>query len=250
MKSSLHRIMLLFLSFLLAGSALAACSSPNNQPQVQETRVPTQISLPTTSPASEAKPGSEDSKNAVIQALLLIATRANRMDVTTVLADGSSQVSSIEFVPPDRKRILDVNSGMEYLIIADKVYSRSGPMAEWSETPIPASTFMGDNPPSVQTIGQGLSDETMVGEDTLDGKQVTLYRFNQATTTNGVDLHNQTELWVGVDDGLPYKMVIDGEVLSASVDPITGESLPSAAQAQTTTMISFDPTLTIEAPAP
>jgi hypothetical protein len=86
--------------------------------------------------------------------------------------------------------------------------------------------------------------------DILDGKDVTLYSYNSTNTTNGVQLKSQTELWVGKADGLPYKMIVNGEVLSASMDPVTGENKLSAAQAISTTDITFDPTITIAAPNP
>jgi hypothetical protein len=45
-------------------------------------------------------------------------------------------------------------------------------------------------------------------------------------------------------------MIIDGEILSASVDPETGESKMQAVPALTTTLIEFDLTLSIDAPIP
>jgi hypothetical protein len=43
-------------------------------------------------------------------------------------------------------------------------------------------------------------------------------------------------------------MVINGEVLSASTDPASGESKLQAVQAQTITRVTFDPAIRIEAP--
>jgi hypothetical protein len=96
-------------------------STPTTQPKIFESITPTQTVLPTITQTFQSTSGGDDVKNAVIQALLALTTQANRMDVTTVLKDGTSQVSSIEFVPPDRKHILDVTSGIEYLIVNDKV---------------------------------------------------------------------------------------------------------------------------------
>jgi hypothetical protein len=96
-------------------------STPTTQPKIFESITPTQTVLPTITQTFQSTSGGDDVKDAVIQALLALTTQANRMDVTTVLKDGTSQVSSIEFVPPDRKHILDVTSGIEYLIVNDKV---------------------------------------------------------------------------------------------------------------------------------
>ena len=81
-------------------------------------------------------------------------------------------------------------------------------------------------------------------------RPVKLYRYRSTTKSGDLELHGQTVLWVGQVDGLPYKMVVDGETLAVSNDPATGESKTQAVNAQTTTLIVFDPSLRIESPMP
>jgi hypothetical protein len=227
-----------------------AISTPTTQAKLVETTAPALVVLPTASPIIQPTPGGDEANSPVIKALLSLTTQPNLMDITTVLSDGTTQVTSIEFVPPDKKHILDVNSGVEYLIAGGKVYSRSSPMGEWAITQMAASSFLGDQPTTSQSIADSISNVQVLRKDTFDGKPVTIYSYDSTTTSNGQDLKSHNELWVGEADGYPHKLVANGAILSASTEPNSGESRLSPVQAQTTTMITFDPSINIEAPNP
>jgi hypothetical protein len=243
MKKELNYIVLVTVCLVSLGIAVTSCQS-------QAGSVATNPPMPAASPTVEPTPSGDEIRDTITNALLALNTQSNRMDVITIPADGNTQTSTIEFVPPDRKHIVDLNSGVEYIVIGQKVYMKTGASGNWEETQIPASTFLGEGEVSGQTIGETISDVQLVRDDTLDGRAVRVYSYNSTTTASGVELHSQTELWVGVSDGLPYKMVINGEVLSASTDPTSGESKIKAAQAQTSMLITFDPAISIESPIP
>jgi hypothetical protein len=84
----------------------------------------------------------------------------------------------------------------------------------------------------------------------LDGKAMGVFSYATTTQPSGVTLHSQVELWVGQVDGLPYKMIVDGETLKISMDPATGENKASAEKSLSTSLIVFDPSIKIEAPIP
>lgn len=250
------RITLVSIFFVLSSILMSACGaqavSPSNPAQSAAAQAPAEGQAVSTATHQPTQPAlsADSAKDAIIFALQALFTQTNSMQVTTTLADGSTQDTVINFVPPDRKQIIDNSSGIEYIIIGQAVYSKDPAANQWLETSIPASTFMGDDSQTQQNIGDSISEIQVLPPTSSDGKSYHVVRYLSTTTTNGIDLHSQTELWLGESDGLAYKMITDGETYVASTDPATGESKAFAVQAQTTTTITYDPQLTIEAPIP
>jgi hypothetical protein len=193
-------------------------------------------------------PSSEQARTAIIQAFLALNTQPNRMDVTTLQDGGQTKTNLIEYVPPDRKHITSPEEGVEYLAIGDKVYVYTSAAGKWEETQIPAATFFGDQPVTESSIAQTISQAEFLRKESLNGKAMLVYGYLSTTHSSDIELLSQAELWVGEADGLPYQMVTDGEILAASTDPASGESKLAAVPALTTTIIVFDPTLSIEPP--
>jgi hypothetical protein len=225
---------------LMVSLALAACQSPG------AAAVSTQATAST--PAATVPgptPDAQQAQDAIIKALLALSSHANRMDVTTALKGGQTDKSQIEFIPPDRKHI--TGGGAEYIVVGDKVYAKMSDSAGWQQTQISATTFIGDKP-TPESIGKTIGRPQFVGADVLDGKPALVYRYVSTTTSGGVQLHDETKLWVSQKDGLPLKIVADGDALSVVTDPSTGVGKTQAVSAETTTLIHFDPSLKIEAP--
>ncbi len=193
-------------------------------------------------------PSTEAARRIIVHALLLLNTKPNRLDNSTVGADGQTHQNVIETIPPDRKRIVD--NGTEIIVAGGKVYLKDSATAPWQEVDIPASTYLGDMPSTEEALGTFVEGGEFVRSDALEGRAVGIFRYSTTSEASGVSLHNETELWVGQEDGLPYKMVVDGETLAVSVDPATGNNKASAQKALSTMMITFDPSLKIEAPLP
>jgi hypothetical protein len=189
-------------------------------------------------------------KTVVTNALFTLSTSQYRMDVTTVLSDGKAQKSMMEYIPPDTKHILEESTGMEYIIIDQIVYVKADAESGWRETQIPASLYLGEIEQTPESIGEGIKEADLLRTEILDGKAMTVYGYNSTTITSGIELQNQTELWVGDEDGLLYKMKISGDILASYPDAATGEFIYSAEQALTTTLITYDPALKIVAPLP
>ena len=243
MKTTLNSIKPIFVCLVLVGG-MAACQLRNVSPTVSVN--PTETHLFTETPILAPTPSAEEIRTAIINALLTLYTKPNRIEVSTVLGDGKAQNNVIEFIPPDRKHV--TGDGAEYIVIGEKVYAKTGGNAKWEETQIPASSFLGDKVISAKTLGETIDELNPVRRAQLDGKSVIVYSYSSTTTTGDIELHNQTELWVGETDGLPYKMIIDGENLSVSTDPKTGESKFEAVKALTTTLIVFNSSISIELP--
>ena len=254
LRSGIHSLLLCIL--LLA--VLVAC----NQTPAESDVIPaaTEPKSPPTAPSdtpitvSPVEPGSqspEEIQAVLVNALMALNERPNRMDVSTLLVDGGeTRTNLIEFVPPDRKRIVSEQEGIEYIIVDNVVYARTETSGDWQQTALPASTFMQESDVTEESVASTISDAKFLRTDTLDGKPVNVYSYHSSAGTSEVEVENQIELWIGVQDGLPYKMYMDGQILSAWTNPSTGRSELKAVQAVTTTLIDFDDSLTIEAPIP
>lgn len=168
------------------------------------------------------------------------------MTVTMALQDGTTSTNIIEFVPPDRKRIISPEVDMEYVIIGETVYMKVAGV--WATAQIPAATFMGE-PVSEESLTASISEPQFLRLDELDGMPVVVYGYQSTTLSSGIELHSQVELLVGLGDGLVYQMITDGETLSVSTDA-NGQSVSLAVPALSTTRIEYDPALTIEPPLP
>jgi hypothetical protein len=226
--------LLLLLACLTLSIPLAACAAANAEKN--------------TLPSAEGTPSAEEARGVIIHAIFLLNTMPNRLTNTTVTADGQTHQSIIETIPPDRKSI--TGDGTEIIVAGGKVYLKSSETAPWQLIDVPASTYLGDMPPTEEAVGATVEGGEFVRSDTLDGREMGVFHYASTSVVGGVSLHNQTDLWVGQEDGLPYKMVIDGETLAVSVDPATGENKAMAAKALSTVLIAFDSSQQIEAPLP
>ena len=253
MGNKRYRVMLAI--FCIAFVGISACQpqereepSANTSPlqTVTSAVVPTSSSLPTVTQA--ATPNADEIHASIIDALLALNNKSNRMDVTTVSGDGKTATNVIEFIPPDRKHIISIEENVEYIVIGEKVYAKTGTSGKWEATQIPSSAFLGEGEVTAEMIDEMISEVQWMRWDEIEGKAVQVYGYISTTNSSDIELHSQTELWVGVEDGLPYKMVIDGEILSVSTDPTTGESHSAAVKALTTTVIDFDDGIRIEPP--
>lgn len=252
MKNKLFRILLVVTWFLVFGWTASCQSQRTDMPEtpIVTTAVPSSIpeALPTATSSIKPTPDADEAQAAIFQALLALNTQPNRMESTTIPDGGQAQTNVIEFVPPDRKRITNPGDGVEYIVIGQVVYAKTSTTGTWEETKIPASTFMGEAEVTEETLAPTVSDAQFVRRDVLDGKAVMVYSYLSATRSGDIELHSQTELWVGEVDGLPYQMTINGEILSASTDPATGETKLQAVPALANTLIAFDTTIIIETP--
>lgn len=261
MKISLHRPLFVFI-FIFILVFTAGCQAQELPPVGQEqptqevpatpepsaTPVPTATptEAPTATPTETPLPDAEQSRATIVQSMLALNSQPNRMTVTTTLQDGTTSTNIIEFVPPDRKRIVSPDVDMEYVIIGEVVYMKVAGM--WITAQIPATTFMGEAT-TEETLTSTVSEPQFLRLDELDGRPMVVYGYQSTTVSEGIELHSQIEMWIGLADGLVYQMVTDGETLSVSTDA-NGQSVSLAVPAHTVTMIEYDSAISIEPPIP
>lgn len=261
MNRKLNRILVEFVCLAIFG-LMISCQSQNinpptetaipvqkftSTPEPSPSPLPTQPPLPSAASTLTSTPGVDEILTSVVNALWVRNTKAHRMNCTSVFEDGNTQKYMNEFVPPDRKYVIYYDQDVEYIVVGDKVYINEGG-SEWEATQLPAANFMRNIEETTQEISESLHDVQRVREDMLGGKGIVVYKFNSVSTYNNIELSSQTELWVGEADGLPYKMLIDGEIAASRNNPDTGESEAYAARSLTTCLLEFDSTISIEPP--
>ena len=241
MNTRVNRLRILIACTLIAG-LLAACQPPPASPTagVQPTLT---ASIPTLEPTL----GAAEIRATIINALWMLDKQPNRMESTTVPTGGQASTTVIEYIPKDRKHI--VTSDAELIVAGGKVYIKTSGRGVWQEEPqVPAATYLGDGNVSDKTIDPTIGSPTFVRSDALDGKPMLVFSYASTTHSGDIELHSQTELWVGKADSLPYKMIIDGDILGMATDSITGTTKSVAVKALTTVLIVFDPSIQIEPP--
>lgn len=226
----------------------SATPQPSATPEPTATPQPTSTptEAPTATPTETPLPSPDQARAAIIQALLALNSLPNRMTVTTTVEGSQPSTNVIEFVPPDRKRIISTEVGMEYIIVGEMVYVKI--VGTWATTQLPAATFLGEVATEA-TLTASISDPQFLRLDELDGQSMIVYGYYSTTLSGGIELHSQVELWVSLADGLAYKMIMDGETLSVATDA-SGQSVSLAVPALSTTLIEYDSAISIEPPIP
>jgi hypothetical protein len=196
---------------------------------------------PTASPAAVANQTPDQSalREAVLAAFRAQRDQPYRTQSTTVTKDGAGGSTLVEYVPPDRYHIAGDN-GTELIVAGQQVYLKQG--EEWAPADIPADSLI--DPDTLTRLEDSISDLQDLGSDTLDGVAMQVCQYQSKIKVGDDEPLAQTKLWIGAADGLPYKMVMDGQV--ASFDASTGQV--TGVEATTTLTYTYDATLQIEVP--
>ena len=248
---------LLLLASMAVVSLLAACQIqtsasteapfvPTQTPSSPPAAVSTVPPSPAETPVQAAASDPAEIRTAVLAALQALESETYRMQNTIVLSSGQTHINIIEKIPPDRMHVIADNA--EYIIVEDKVFLKTEENGQWSEPQIPAATFLESGGLSEKQTAETIGDVQWLRNDLLDGRPVVVYSYTCSTVAGDTEMHTQNEIWIGAEDGLPYKLVIDGETLSVSTDPETGAGQTQAVNAQTTTLIEYDRSISIELP--
>ena len=142
--------------------------------------------------------------------------KSYRAHVTSSLSDGSSTAMVIEYVAPDRYRMVnDAQSGgknfkQEFIIVGGATYMKA-PNGSWVKSPIDASGIVKAfrDPKMLDELAK-TADVKFVGPDTLDGAPMLVYQYTQ-NNPMGMNLKSTSKTWLSVADGLPRKTESDGE---------------------------------------
>jgi len=212
-------LLILFLIFL----ALTACQKANLA-----------SSNPSTSLSQEAM------RAQIISAFKSQNDHPHRIE--SVITTGDQTVTvRIEFVPPDRYSISSPDNFYRQIIIIDQVvYGLTN--NQWAKLPLNPDQLI--NPNALKEMEASLQDMQYLGQETLGDKKVNVFQFKSQTTIGESPVDQQNKLWVGLADGLPYKLEIDGQIatMDARTNTIQG------VKALTVQTMTYDPAIKIEAP--
>jgi hypothetical protein len=155
------------------------------------------------------------------------------------MANGEAHTTLFEFTPPDRYRIVS-DGASEVVGAGGKVYLLQGDT--WVESLVPASGIV--DPGFTGRLEQSISDLQFTGFETLNGIPMLVFKYASIYKIGSSDAASQTQIWIGQDDKLPYRIIIDGEV--AALDHRTG--LTTNSRAVNTINYEYDPQIQIEVP--
>jgi hypothetical protein len=123
---------------------------------------------------------------------------------------GQTEIKSqVDYVAPDRYHIMylgGTGAGMEMIMIGNDFYMKTA--GKWMKSP-------GANAGAIPTLRDSFTDEGLKsltdvkyeGPDTLDGKQASVYNYNNVTPKGQYPF--KSRMWVDQDTGLPMKIVVD-----------------------------------------
>ena len=123
---------------------------------------------------------------------------------------------------------------------AGKVYLHQG--ETWVESPVPASSIV--DPGFSGRLEQTISDLQFAGFETLGGAPMLVFEYTSTYRIGLEDASSQTRLWLGTDDQLIHRIVIDGAV--AALDHRNGTAINTPAV--TTITYEYDPSIQIDVP--
>jgi outer membrane lipoprotein-sorting protein len=143
--------------------------------------------------------------------------KSYRAHVTSTLADTAPNKMVIEYVAPDRYRMVrdgqggsgEENGRMEFVVIGDAMYIRK-PDGGWARAPVNAGEMIKSfrDPKMLDELVK-TADVKFVGADTLDGAPMLIYQYTQ-NNPMGMNLKSTSKTWLSVADGMPRKTETEG----------------------------------------
>ena len=231
-KALKNRLLYPLAGFVLAMFLLTGCGGTAPNPTGSASTPAT--SAATVPPASTPTVSQSDMRAAVIAALHSVAQRAHRSESEIAFTDGKTITTTVEFVPPDKKRFVSPDN--DTIVVDNKVYNRSKGEADWTLLQADAAQF------SYPSFNEDLGDIQFLGPENLDGKPVLVYKTSLSNKDTGTT--TIFTYWISPADGLLYRLVNDGEV--STVDSSTGKM--KLVPAITTSIFKYDPNIQIAAP--
>jgi outer membrane lipoprotein-sorting protein len=215
----------IFLFLLLTGSFLAACQAKTTSPAVN-------------TPTAQLDEG--QMRTRIVAAFKGQYEHSHRIDSTITTSDQTILVS-IEFSPPDRYSISSQdNYYSQIIIVGDAVYGLAD--NQWTKLPMSPDQLI--NPNALKEMEASLQDVQYLGQEQLGDIQADIFQFKSKTTIGDGQVEQQNKLWVGVSDGLPHKLEIDGQIAAMDARSNTVQGV----KAVTMQTMTYDEGIKIEAP--
>lgn len=146
-----------------------------------------------------------------------LEARSFRAHIASSVSNGPNNKMVIEYVAPDRYRMLSEGQGgesknfkQEFIIVGNATFIKA-PNGGWVKSPIDAGGMVKAfrDPKMLEELAK-TADVKYVGVDTLDGAPMLIYEYTQRNPM-GMNLKSTAKTWLSVADGLPRKTETEGE---------------------------------------
>jgi hypothetical protein len=154
---------------------------------------------------------SVDARTAVLNAIQAHLTAGPYVVVASITSGTTSTAMHGEVILPDKFHLFSSLSGgpeREYIIIGSLTYAKVG--GRWAKLQIDLSGMLANFINRLDP--EAISDVRLVGPEDINGIPALAYTYTYTSTVQGTLITNKDEMWVGVDNGLPVKQVVDGEL--------------------------------------
>ncbi|HKP72965.1 MAG TPA: hypothetical protein VJT82_08510 [Pyrinomonadaceae bacterium] len=140
-----------------------------------------------------------------------------RAHITSSLAGGADNTMLVEYVAPDRYRMVGEGKmggkefKMEYVIVGGASYIKA-PTGQWVKSPVDMGGMIKSfrDPKMLDELAK-TADVKYVGAETLDGTPTLVYQYTQNDPMGMKGLKSTAKTWLSVADGLPRKTETEGD---------------------------------------
>ena len=106
--------------------------------------------------------------------------------------------------------------GQDFIIIGANSYQK-GPNTGWQKSAIDMSGIINSfrDLKVIEDLAKSIitSDVQRLGDDTLNGRPMHVYQYNTAFSGGDKTINGTTKMWIGADDGLPYRQESDQDLI-------------------------------------
>lgn len=162
-----------------------------------------------------------------------------RYNSTTVLANGETHTTLVEYQPTRRYHIVSDSQG-GLIIYEDKVYMLQD--GKWAQAEIPIDSII--DPEATKRLENTISDISYQGAQFFNDKAMWVCQYTAKQKTGDSEATIEVTIWISNDDRLPYRMDIAGQTLA--IDGQTGEV--KGIDSTSTVIYEYDPSIKITAP--
>jgi hypothetical protein len=136
-----------------------------------------------------------------------LAAHSFRASVTD--ANKGQQLSTLDFVAPDRYHIRNGQGEMEQILIGDDAYTLINGERVKLPMPIKVGRIVSQyrNQDTLNELGRDL-DVIALGEESVDGQLARVYRYTQTRPAKA-----EVKVWIGVASGLPLQLESQGRFM-------------------------------------
>ena len=162
-----------------------------------------------------------------------------RAKTTIDSSDGKQTTITIEYVKPDRVRVIQPDGGEVIAIKGKGAWQKTGDKWQPMGTQAADMFFTFLEPAAIEEMLKLIQVDSvqLVGPELLDGKPVFVYTYKTKIQSAGQPIEGSNKIWVGAVDGRAYRV------------ETTSESLVNKGkQDHTLATYEYDVPLTIEAP--